>query len=159
MKTKIYLLTILTTALASGCVTKHTNDSNLEIEDTISGAFRGVASIAETQSNDVKLYLYFARNSQDENELHRLLIGDQSHDELQSLAKNYGIEVRLLKLKAAEEKTFDFKLPYVAKTVFINFSAQENGLSSYRYNTIPGNRFKTTLTLRENQLVAEQTQF
>lgn len=159
MKAKIYLLFILMVALAGGCVTNNTKDPDLEVEGKISGAFRGVASIAETQSNDVQLYLYFAKNSQDENELHRLLIGDQSHDELQSFAKDYGIEVRLLKLKAAEEKTFDFKLPYVAKTVFINFSSQDNGVSSYRYNTIPGNRFKTTLTLRENQLVAEQTQF
>jgi len=88
-----------------------------------------------------------------------LLISDKNHDDIQSLAKADGIEVRVLQVKAGKEIDFNYDVPYVAKTIFINFSSQVNGVSSYRYNTISGNRFKTTLTLRENQLVAEQTPF
>lgn len=147
----IVLIFLLALTLTSCQTTKQHGDKVVRFE------FIGEKN-SQKHPGNIIIDLYFAKDSTHKITLEEMFQKAKNKKDEHQFLKQYGIQFYSIQVKP--DAVFERALPshYVPDTIFIKFS-KKNVSGKWRYKTIDGKRYKTTLLINGNYIAAEQTPF
>jgi len=150
----IKTLTLLSVIILTSC-----QMNKQVVTDTVRVEFIGEnLPTVSTRETDNILVLYFANNSADELLMNEFIKMDITKKATIKLLKRHSIQFQSVKVGPNTVFEKEFSVRTKPKTVFIKLS-KENEQGKWRYKTIDGRRYKTTLQINGNYVAATQTPF